>query len=127
MILLDTQNFLSPEWSEKLIASGIDMSDSKYVIVEILGKNYVVPKDEQMEGEFSFIPTYTLSELLYKLPEMHPDFGCLKFYKDAPFYNFKYVDIYGFPKEYPIDSAAGLLLWCSKNCPDYITEYICKQ
>lgn len=111
------QDFLDLEWCERLTRAGIDMSDAKYKIVVCGDKRYVVYNSD--EG----VPTYTLSELLYKLNE-YPKAGTpLKFFKDAPFYGFYYPglidDCYS---EYPIEGAAMLLLCCAKEGVHYVKD-----
>ena len=75
------------------------MSDAKYGIVKSPFKNGLdsVILVEHAESNWSWIPTYTVSELLYKLHEwIYPvidgkEFsGPLTFLKDAPFYIFYY-------------------------------------
>lgn len=87
-------------------------------------------------GKVENVPTYTLSELLYKLNE-YPcekvevkgekvEMQGISFFKDAPFYCFGYMceykdgkktmpDEYTECYEYPIESAAHLLIKCAKN------------
>ena len=139
------QDFLNKEWVHKLLDAGVDMSDAKYHIVrdhwcrEGLGygitlnwKNHAYMYEEHLED---VCPTYTVSELLYKLHEwINPTIdgieytGFLKFFKDAPFYVFWY-ELRGLaPKdniykndyihaefEYPIESLASLLIQCHKK------------
>lgn len=137
------QDFLNRKWVQRLLDAGVDMSDAKYYIarfhqtekeVVFLGK----PANKVNWEEI--IPTYTVSELLYKLHEwIYPTIngkeysGGLRFFKDAPFYVF-YYDLktkdYDERKlseeqvgewndryiscegEYPIESLASLLLQC---------------
>lgn len=156
------QDFLSREWVHKLLDAGVDMSDAKYIICSLRygkllgGENIQValkeelPWIEDMPGHLPALqynwacPTYTVSELLYKLHEwVYPTIGGkkfsggLKFYKDAPFYIFYYnlhhreklyttegekrVKSYSNDNyihaefEYPIESLASLLIQCHKK------------
>lgn len=133
-----SQDFLSVDNMKELSEQGVDLSDAKYVIVKrIKGddmyivyrrdggwKNYVSTPELFEE----VIPTYTLPELLYKLPEwlLKDEYNGLSFFKDAPFYAFYYdhndaekQDDSTFAMEYPIDSAFTLLLWCIKHGHGY--------
>ena len=118
-----TQDFLSEEWSKKL-SELIDMSDSKYAI-----KGGFICLKEDIEPPF--ISTYTLPELLYKLGEyveIDTKWCDLKFCKDAPFYCFYYhnrdsnEDMLGEFFDYPIESAAYLLLQCVKKKVGYVKD-----
>ena len=139
------QDFLNREWVQKLLDAGVDMSDAYYGI----GRDTMHGNRDKiffihmwgLEDTESFIdkiPTYTISELLYKLHEyIYPEIegnkyaGGLKFCKDAPFYIFyydlkktePYIDeefkkkedyIYA-EFEYPIESLASLLIQCHKK------------
>lgn len=144
------QDFLNREWVQKLLDAGVDMSDAKYVIgVGIAsGIEYILLKEGVDSYKFNgpVIPTYTVSELLYKLHEFvnleidgKKYTGMLNFIKDAPFYVFYYklvsknYDPRKFPQdqpdewdeslmgefEYPIESLASLLIQChAKNIGD---------
>ena len=132
------QDFLNRKWVQKLLDAGVDMSDAKYSIGRIpvmevydyiyLGK----PEYNVSQAGFTLIdkiPTYTISELLYKLHEwIYPAIdgeeysGGLKVSKDAPFY-FAYYDLknkngkekteeFYAEAEYPIESLAMLLIQC---------------
>lgn len=135
-------DFLSREWVQKLLDAGVDMSDAKYCIVKyhnydvVFYKNSIFSTNETVTN---IIPTYTVSELLYKLHEwIYPiidgkEFsGGLKMLKDAPCYIF-YYDLktkdynplkfsHDQPEEWdesfmgecetPIESLASLLLQC---------------
>lgn len=119
MIKLNNQNFLEKDLVIEMLESGISMNDSRYVILEKDGQFWVEERNEQVEGEFDCIlPTYTMTELLYKLPEWID--GPLKFVKDAPFYCFWYdngeTEIVS---EYPIRSAAKLLIRTMKEGKGY--------
>ena len=133
-------DFLNREWVQKLLDAGVDMSDAKYCIQREGGKDQII-----LKSQYPFavgIPTYTVSELLYKLHEwIYPTIdgkefsGGLKFFKDAPFYCF-YYDLktknynplkfsQDQPEEWnedfmadfetPIKSLAYLLILCHKN------------
>ena len=135
------QDFLNREWVQRLLDAGVDMSDAKYSIGRIpvmevydyiyLGK----PEYDVSQAGFTLIdkiPTYTVSELLYKLHEyVYPTIygkkysGGLKFLKDAPFYTWYYDLKNKFTEEgesnqmylcaeaeYPIESLAMLLIQC---------------
>ena len=133
------QDFLNREWVQKLLDAGVDMSDAKYVIgIGVAsGTEHVLLRKKVDSYTFhrSVIPTYTMSELLYKLHEyIYPTIdglqysGGLKFCKDAPFYIWYYqlkheteksvfVDenyIYA-EAEYPIESLAALLVQCHQK------------
>ncbi|MGM9531323.1 hypothetical protein [Intestinibacter sp.] len=108
------QDFLNEEWSDKL-SEYIEMNDAKYVIKD----GYIFLKEE-ITPPYRY--TYTLSELLYKLAEYYTGNNnsfFLSFIKDAPYYCFYYKgdkkDSIGQFHEYPIESAAHLLIECVKN------------
>ena len=95
------QDFLNREWVQRLLDAGVDMSDAKYVIgIGIAsGTEYILLKEGVDSYKFNgpVIPTYTVSELLYKLHEyVYPEIngrkysGGLRFLKDAPFYFWYY-------------------------------------
>ena len=130
------QDFLNREWVQKLLDAGVDMSDAKYCIYRSNGTDYIDYcgkitdiKHTQIKS-INIVPTYTVSELLYKLNEwpflfeMEEVGAPLSFCKDAPFYSFYYAfkdkngngvcTIEPF-SEYPIEAAAELLLQCVKN------------
>lgn len=114
MIKFNDKEFLSIEWVKKLQESGVEFLDSKYFIVD---DEFIATKDEIREG-MNIFPTYTLSELLYKLPEYVQNYGGLTFWKDAPFYGFCFKDkeeTHDFYHECPIYSAARLLLYCAES------------
>jgi hypothetical protein len=133
------QDFLNREWVQRLLDAGVDMSDAYYGI----GKDKMHGNRDKifilhmwgLEDTESFIdkiPTYTVSELLYKLHEwIYPTIdgkeysGGLKVSKDAPFY-FAYYDLknregkektekFYAEAEYPIESLAMLLIQCHKK------------
>lgn len=136
------QDFLNREWVQKLLDAGVDMSDAKYCIVKyhnydvVFYKNGIFTTNETVTD---IIPTYTVSELLYKLHEwIYPTIdgkqfsGGLKFCKDAPFYMLYYAlktkdydpqlqqgeynENYIYAEfEYPIESLASLLIQCHKK------------
>ena len=155
------QDFLNREWAQKLLNAGVNMSDASYYIVEEpsfkcdivttlssidrkwtleeVGRSSLSLKD--YINKFKGVPTYTVSELLYKLHEwIYPTIdgreyrGPLTFLKDAPFYIFFYdlavkPDEEGYVPvtkskqteyicaefEYPIESLASLLIQCHKK------------
>ena len=133
------QDFLSREWVQRLLDARVDMSDAKYCIYRSNGTDYIdycfpygTIKDSQITS-ISIVPTYTLSELLYKLHEwIYPTIdgeefsGGIKFIKDAPFYIWYYnllneeqtkADehyIYA-EAEYPIESLASVLIQCHRK------------
>lgn len=139
------QDFLNREWVQRLLDAGVDMSDAKYRIVYSNGRDFITTKDWTDKWVLhECCPTYTVSELLYKLHEwVYPTIGGkkfsggLKFYKDAPFYIFYYnlhhreklyttegekrVKSYSNDNyihaefEYPIESLASLLIQCHKK------------
>ena len=158
------QDFLNREWVQKLLDAGVDMSDASYYIVEEpsfkcdivttlssidrkwtleeVGRSSLSLKD--YINKFKGVPTYTVSELLYKLHEwIYPTIddvefsGGLKMIKDAPFYicwydlgrnekrqtvdgeetvRVKGPEDYIYAEfEYPIESLASLLIQCHKK------------
>ncbi len=141
------QDFLNREWVQRLLDVGVDMSDAKYRIITVskTGMDYIILSPRLHEREnwldkiTDNIPTYTVSELLYKLHEWiyptidgKPFSGGLKFCKDAPFYMFYYAlktkdydpqlqqgeynENYIYAEfEYPIESLASLLIQCHKK------------
>ena len=117
------QDFLNKEWIEKMIEANVPMKDNKYWLIDIDGITYVGMESDKAMAEdmgHSVYPTYTLSELFYKLGEWHPEYKALRFWKDAPFYFAQYEkapDNSPFTQyhEYPICAAAALLINCVKN------------
>lgn len=115
------QDFLPIEWVKRLQDAGIELTDSKYFIIQKDGEEYIETKENLPSGDegISITPTYTLPEILYKLPEYVDDnFGALEFWKDAPFYGWcfrKDRDSQNNYSEYPLYSAASLLIYCAKN------------
>ena len=142
------QDFLNREWVQRLLDAGVDMSDAYYGIARDTthgnrDKIFFIHMWglEDTESFTNKIPTYTVSELLYKLHEwIYPTIdgreysGELSFIKDAPFYIF-YYDLTAKPDEegyvpvtkskndkyisavfeYPIESLASLLIQCHKK------------
>lgn len=133
------QDFLNREWVQELLDAGVDMSDAKYYICTHLEStglkgDYIYYADDTKNNDYilSCIPTYTVSELLYKLHEwIYPTIdgekysGGIKISKDAPFY-FAYYDLknkegkekkeeFYAEAEYPIESLASLLIQCHKK------------
>ena len=95
------QDFLNREWVQRLLDAGVNMDDAKYCIITInsTSKDYVLLNSQLLLREdwidkYSYkAPTYTVSELLYKLHEwIYPEIdgvaysGGLILTKDAPFY-----------------------------------------
>ena len=137
------QDFLNRKWVQRLLDAGVDMSDAKYLIgnlpFEDSPEDYVYLVTDIRDDMKNQVPTYTVSELLYKLHEyIYPTIngeeysGGLRFFKDAPFYVFyyalttkdydktkgtgKYNENYIFAEcEYPIESLASLLIQCHKQ------------
>jgi hypothetical protein len=139
------QDFLNREWVQRLLDAGVDMSDAKYCIMkDKLQDHYYIALDKDIKGEYTEIlcmwdrimPTYTVSELLYKLHEwIYPTIdgkeynGGLTMMKDAPFYMFYYKlrhdngylpddineDYIYAESEYPIESLAMILIQCHKK------------
>lgn len=143
------QDFLNREWVQRLLDAGVDMSDAHYFIANFHKQaepNLICTKYEKEraslyeDGDYkvleNIVPTYTVSELLYKLHEyVYPEIngrkysGGLRFLKDAPFY-FWYYDLFYTDEEgervtdneylyaeaeYPIESLAMLLIQCHKK------------
>lgn len=138
------QDFLNREWVQRLLDAGVDMSDAKYCIVNWgLGDGtdfiklkssveYLLKTESTNPTNLrNIVPTYTVSELLYKLHEwIYPIIdgkeysGGLRMLKDAPFYIFYYqlhakdddrnhLEDYIYAEfEYPIESLASLLIQC---------------
>ncbi len=141
------QDFLNREWVQKLLDAEVDMSDAKYCIAKYHNYDVVFYKNSiftTSETVTNIIPTYTVSELLYKLHEWrYPTIdgkeysGGLKMIKDAPFYicwydlgrnekrqtvdgeetvRVKGPENYIYAEfEYPIESFASLLIQCHKK------------
>ena len=131
-----TQDFLSREWCKRLLDAGVDMSDAKWFIGTIHNEEYLAYKEmDDYLRLFNPIPTYTVSELLYKLHEwIYPVIdgdeytGPLAFFKDAPFYCFYYklthceeehvhtkTTFISAQYEHPIESLASVLLQCHQK------------
>jgi len=127
------QDFLDPQHVHMLLDAGIDMSDAKYCVVSRDGKQYVMMKDNVDKTQYSeCLPTYSTSELLYKIPEYlyiekngEEYSGGFKLSKDAPFYP-AYFSLHNKNKsmfdesiqccaEYPILSLAYILIQCVKH------------
>ena len=140
------QDFLNRKWVQNLLDAGVDMSDAKYCLYHPNegGGDYItdikvirkIEEEEKENARWDYVPTYTVSELLYKLHEyIYPTIdgreysGGLRFIKDAPSYIF-YYDLVAKPDEegyvpvtkerndryisasleYPIESLASLLI-----------------
>jgi hypothetical protein len=143
MIKLDKkteQDFLSPEWAKKLQDAGVDMSDATYKLDKFkFSDDYFIATDKDMPDSYQFdgdpIPTYTLSELLYKTWEwIYPTIdgkeysGGLVYCKDAPFHIFYFdlvhqiddkkeykSDYISAAYEHPIESMASVLIQCHEK------------
>lgn len=145
MIILDKktkQDFLSPTAMEKLHELGVDISDSKYCIIQanidplnmfiVYKSNFGWESQVSNPKNFSFVcDTYTLSELLLKLFEWNglDGYKGLSFFKDAPFYCFFYKNEDGQKQdescvysEYPLLSAYNLLVWCIEHNYAYVYD-----
>ena len=148
------QDFLNREWVQRLLDAGVDMSDAKYGLIHnpyfhsdsVYYFNEGVKSKYYINGRMvtDILPTYTVSELLYKLHEwIYPTIdgkeysGGLKMIKDAPFYicwydlgrnekrqtvdgeetvRVKGPENYIYAEfEYPIESLASLLIQCHKK------------
>lgn len=117
------QDFLNKQWMSKIAEANVPITDNKYWLVENDGTTYVGVEDDKVMAEgkgFSVYPTYSFSELVYKLNEWHPDYNGLILWKDAPFYFTQYEDApddspFTCCSEYPIYSAAQLFINCMKN------------
>ena len=127
------QDFLDRKWVQKLLDAGVDMNDAKYCIVYDEDGNDAVELVSVAESEaWMYTPTYTISELLYKLHEwIYPVIGNVQylggfhFIKDAPFYIAYYNlrnplgkekdDYIHSAYEYPIESLASLLIQCHEK------------
>ena len=148
------QDFLNREWVQKLLDAGVDMSDAKYALYKledatsdiVVYQGTFFADDRYYNGikVENIVPTYTVSELLYKLHEwIYPTIdgieysGGLKMIKDAPFYicwydlgrnekrqtvdgdetiRVKGPENYIYAEfEYPIESLASLLIQCHKK------------
>ena len=127
------QDFLNREWVQRLLDAGVDMSDAKYCIYTDVRGDFIDLINKEwgpvFREEHKIVPTYTVSELLYKLHEwIYPTFngmeysGGLHLTKDAPFY-FAYYDLknsvgkelteeFWAEFEHPIESLAALLIQC---------------
>lgn len=139
------QDFLNREWVQKLLDAGVDMNDAKYGLIhdQYFHSDSVYYFNEGVKSEYyiggrivtDILPTYTISELLYKLHEwIYPTIdgvkysGGLKMIKDAPFYIAWYdlkdkftetgeskEDYIYAEFEYPIESLASLLIQCHQK------------
>ena len=134
-------DFLNRYFVASLLDAGVDMSDATYFIVHevYLDKDFVVlgkPREEDAYKFNDIIPTYTISQLHFKLHEwIYPPidgkeyYGGLSYYKDAPFYIFYYElkhtqengevltdnEYFSAEGETPIESLAYLLIQCHKK------------
>ena len=92
------------------------MEDASWWIIEDpeTKELYVIGEDEYWIPE-NKIPTYTLPDIIYKLPNTGP----LEFRKDAPFYIWNYGKI-DCIAENPLEAAANLLIWFAENKLGYV-------
>lgn len=129
------QDFLNTKYCQRLIDLGVDMKiDAKYYIFRLPNRTdyYIDTIDKINKHSDNIItPTYTLSEILYKLSEFQvwqnkngeDVSGLLSMCKDAPFYGFFYAERNNDKNEigsetyseYPLYAAANLLIYCIKN------------
>lgn len=127
MIRFDSENFLHPEYCEKLQKAGIDMNSTKYVIIEMMKGDelMIMRKDESFTNVLNvnyFIPTVTLSELLEVLPKeiKYKNKACfLQIFKDTDFFYAIYTCngecLIKTVDQYPIMSAYKMLLRLSND------------
>lgn len=134
------QDFLSKYWVQKIQEAGINMDDASYFIISrhtpIGTTDYVITMEELKASPKSNtkpLPTYTLTQLLYKLDEWitipeagENSSGPLCFLKDAPSYYWYYKkydsetkqrvgEYYGGEADNPLAAAAICLLQCAKH------------
>lgn len=98
-------SFLGPTWYKKYLEVGLDISVDAPFFLKKVGDDYFIITRDMFIAEYgdqykafdeeTIIPTYTVSDMLYKLPEWPysqdgKSWDGLKFFKDAPFYCFKY-------------------------------------
>ena len=91
-------DFLNRKMVQELLDVGVDMSDHTYCISNIGGEDYILyGKVSEVSSEHNPVPTYTISQLHFKLHEhIYPTIdgieysGGLRYVKDAPFYIFYY-------------------------------------
>lgn len=133
-------DFLNRKLVKELLDAGVDMTDATYFIVHEIyqNKDFVMLGTPGESDEYKFddiVPTYTISQLHFKLHEwIFPTIngreysGGLQYCKDAPFYCFYYdltcdknddqakasyyISAEG---ETPIESLAYLLIQCHKK------------
>lgn len=133
------QDFLSRYWVEKLQAAGIPMEDASYFIISRVSPvgvtEFIITSEElalSPKSSTKPLPTYTLTQLLYKLDEWitipeagENSSGPLCFLKDAPSYYWYYKkydsetkqrvgEYYGGEADNPL-AAAICLLQCAKH------------
>lgn len=139
------QDFLSPERVKQLEELGCYLNDAKYCIIrsklEPLNQFVIYVDTTQYPygwkdcvshpENFEYVcNTYTLPELLLKLPEWigKDGYKALTFFKDAPFYGFYYnteddKDMDSPYAEYPLIAGYNCLLWCIMNNYGYV-DYV---
>lgn len=129
------QDFVPIELCKKMKEVGVPMKDAKYFICGPIdstpGRYGIFSLEELSVSSIRYpeeYPTYTLTELLYKLPEWHPEYKALKLmWKDAPFYWAQFEQApdaspFCCYSEYPIVSAAWLLINCVKEGFGCVTD-----
>jgi hypothetical protein len=141
---LTCHDFLGRSVIQKLLDAGINMDDSKYVLVKdpitktdfvCLRKKpqykYIFTNGSVARPGIDVVPTYTISELLYKVPENisltidgKQYSGGLRFFKNTVFYVYYYdlksvddkKDSYIFAEgNTPLESLASILYQCHKK------------
>jgi hypothetical protein len=118
-------DFVPVDVCKTMQEAGVPTDDAYYFITKYRFYNhYEIHTKEEVSKLVlqpdEIYPTYTLSQLLYKLDEWHPDYKGLTFYKDAPFYFFLYEDAkdeseFSLVADSPIVAAAYLLINCVKE------------
>ena len=118
-------DFVPVDICKAMQEAGVPTDDAYYFITKYRFYNhYEIYTKEEVSRLIlkpdEIYPTYTLSQLLYKLKEWHPDYKALSFFKDAPFYGFYYDkakenSLLSALSEYPINAAAYLLIGCVKE------------
>ena len=112
------QDFLNREWVQKLLDVGVDMSDAKYALYRLkdVASDIVVYQGTyfaddryyngiKVENMVPIVPTYTVSELLYKLRNRYGMYTIFNCYRNLDADN---VPI--------IESLASILLQSCKSC-----------
>lgn len=85
------QDFLNREWVQRLLKAGVDMSDAKYCIVYDGNGNDAV--DLIYNWQLSeYLPTYTVSELLYKLRNRYGIYTIFNCYRNLDVDNIPIIE-----------------------------------